>query len=39
MNTSVSIDHKALYRKRQLHVILPVFFVSVIAFLDRVNIA
>lgn len=39
MNTSVSIDHKALYRKRQLHVILPVFFVSVIAFLDRGNIA
>ncbi|MGE1062177.1 MFS transporter [Megasphaera paucivorans] len=34
-----SINIKSLYRKRQIHIILPVFFVSVIAFLDRVNVA
>ena len=33
------IDLKRLYRKRQLHVIFPVFLVSVIAYLDRVNVA
>ena len=36
---SYNIDEAALFRKRQLHVILPVFLVSVIAFLDRVNVA
>lgn len=39
MTTPAGVHMPTLYRKRQLHVILPVFFVSVIAFLDRVNIA
>lgn len=34
-----SIDFKKLDHKRKMHIILPVFLVSVIAFLDRVNIA
>ncbi|WP_427112787.1 MFS transporter [Megasphaera sueciensis] len=34
-----NINFENLYNKRKLHVILPVFFVSVIAFLDRVNVA
>ena len=35
----IEIDQARLYRKRQLHIILPVFLVSVIAYLDRVNVA
>lgn len=34
-----NVDTEKLYKKRQLHLILPVFLVSVIAYLDRVNIA
>ena len=34
-----SIDFESLNKRRRLHIILPVFLVSVIAFLDRVNIA
>lgn len=34
-----SIDFASLDHRRRLHIILPVFFVSVIAFLDRVNVA
>ena len=33
------IDFASLDHRRKLHIILPVFFVSVIAFLDRVNVA
>lgn len=36
---SESIDVKAFQRRRMLHVVLPLFIVSIIAFLDRVNIA
>ena len=39
MEKNEEIDLRRLYRKRQLHVILPVFLVSVIAYLDRVNVA
>lgn len=39
MEKVYNIDEAKLYSKRQLHIILPVFLVSVIAFLDRVNIA
>lgn len=35
----ITIDHKDFRRRRLLHVILPLFLVSIIAFLDRVNIA
>lgn len=34
-----NIDFTGLDRKRKIHIILPVFLVSVIAFIDRVNIA
>lgn len=34
-----NIDFAGLDRKRKIHIILPVFLVSVIAFIDRVNIA
>jgi len=34
-----SIDFAHLDRMRKWHIIFPVFLVSVIAFLDRVNIA
>lgn len=36
---SGAIDFKDFTRRRMLHVILPLFIVSIIAFLDRVNIA
>lgn len=36
---SESINVKAFQRRRMLHVVLPLFIVSIIAFLDRVNIA
>ena len=39
MERTYHFDEKELLHKRRLHIILPVFFVSVIAFLDRVNIA
>lgn len=45
MNSSVTesrseaIDVKDFTRRRMWHVILPLFIVSIIAFLDRVNIA
>lgn len=39
MEQKYHIDLARLYRKRQIHVILPVFLVSVISFLDRVNVA
>lgn len=39
MEGTFNIDKEKLYKKRRLHIILPVFFVSVIAFLDRVNVA
>ena len=39
MEQKYNIDLAQLYRKRQIHVILPVFLVSVISFLDRVNVA
>ncbi len=39
MEKNYDIDLQQLYRKRQIHVILPVFLVSVIAYLDRVNVA
>lgn len=35
----MSIDMSKLQRKRDLHIILPVFLVSIIACIDRVNIA
>lgn len=34
-----SIDFASLDKRRKMHIIFPVFLVSVIAFLDRVNIA
>lgn len=34
-----SIDFESFRKRRLLHVILPLFIVSIIAFLDRVNIA
>ncbi|WP_427112703.1 MFS transporter [Megasphaera sueciensis] len=34
-----NVDTAVLFRKRQMHVILPVFLVSVIAYVDRVNVA
>ena len=34
-----NIDFASLDKRRKIHIILPVFLVSVIAFLDRVNIA
>ena len=36
---SEAIDLKGFAKRRMLHVILPLFIVSIIAFLDRVNIA
>lgn len=33
------INFASLKRKRDLHIILPVFLVSIIACIDRVNIA
>ena len=36
---SEAIDVKGFAKRRMLHVILPLFIVSIIAFLDRVNIA
>ena len=33
------IDFKDFTKRRMLHVVLPLFIVSIIAFLDRVNIA
>ena len=33
------IDVQDFKRRRLLHVVLPLFIVSIIAFLDRVNIA
>ena len=36
---SGAIDSRIFTRRRMLHVILPLFIVSIIAFLDRVNIA
>lgn len=34
-----SINFASLDRRRKIHIIFPVFLVSVIAFIDRVNIA
>lgn len=39
MNTHTTVDLNRLYKKRMKHIILPTFLVSVVAFLDRVNIA
>ncbi len=39
MNTSTAIDLDKLYKKRMKHIIFPTVLVSVLAFLDRVNIA
>lgn len=39
MNTHTTVDLDRLYKKRMKHIILPTFLVSVVAFLDRVNIA
>jgi len=36
---SGAIDFKDFTKRRMLHVVLPLFIVSIIAFLDRVNIA
>lgn len=36
---SEAIDFKDFTSRRMLHVVLPLFIVSIIAFLDRVNIA
>ena len=36
---SEAIDFKDFTSRRRLHVVLPLFIVSIIAFLDRVNIA
>ena len=35
---SGAIDFKDFTKRRMLHVVLPLFIVSIIAFLDRVNI-
>ena len=39
MNGTGTVNVSALYKKRGWHIIFPVFLVSVVAFLDRVNIA
>ena len=39
MNTSTAIDLDKLYKKRMKHIIFPTFLVSVVAFLNRINIA
>ena len=36
---SGDINFKDFTKRRMLHVVLPLFIVSIIAFLDRVNIA
>ena len=39
MNGTGTVNVSALYKKRGWHIIFPVFLVSAVAFLDRVNIA
>ena len=39
MERTYNIDKAALFKKRQIHIILPVFLVSIIAYLDRVNVS